>query len=218
MENLRNCVPHKGYNKQNKLKAEIILHRPVSRASSSKFFSFFDKCDKLVLGSKRKTLTHKVCSMIKKIILYSFLLALLLLQATGVAFSQPKAVEEKVPDIRFGKITFQAREFESGTPPLRMLEVQVEILNKSRKIIAPSNSIRVVVVPKEIIFPEGTSVAEFNPTQEEITVPVPLSPNTGRMVIFGFSLPEKKPESITFEVQINPPGGENSVVKWQSGD
>ncbi len=155
--------------------------------------------------------------MIKKIILYSSLLTLLLFQAAGVVFSQPKAVEEKA-DVRFGKITFQGRDFESATPPLRMLEVQIEILNKSRRIAAPSNSIRVVVVPKEIKFPEGTSAAEFNPTQEEITVTVPLPPNTGRMVIFGFSLPEKRPESITFEVQMNPPDGENSIVKWESGN
>jgi len=155
--------------------------------------------------------------MIKRIILYSSLLVLLVLQTTDVAFSQPKAVEEKA-DIRFGRITFQTRDFESATPPLRMLEVQVEIFNKSRKITASSNSIRVVVVPKEIKFPEGISDVEFNPSQEEVTLPVPLSPNTGRMLIFGFSLPEKKPESITFEVQINPPGGENSVVKWESGN
>ena len=153
--------------------------------------------------------------MIRKIILYSSLL--LLFQAAGVAFSQPKTVEEQA-DIRFGKIAFQTREFESATPPLKMLEIQVEILNKSRRITAPSNSIRVVVIPKEIKFPEGTSGAEFNPTQEEMTVPASLSPNTGRMVIFGFSLPEKKPESITFEVQMNPPGGEKSTVKWESGN
>ncbi len=155
--------------------------------------------------------------MIKRIIFYPSLLVLLVLQATEVSFSQPKAVEEKA-DIRFGKITFQTRDFESATPPLRMLEVQVEIINKSRRITASSNSIRVVVVPKEIKFPEGISGAEFNPAQEEVTVPVSLSPNTGRMLIFGFSLPEKKPESITFEVQINPPGGENSMVKWESGN
>lgn len=155
--------------------------------------------------------------MIKKIIFYSSLLALLLFQTTGVAFSQPKAVEEKA-DIRFGKITFQTREFESATLPLKMLEVQIEVLNKNRRITAPPNSIRVVVVPKEIKYPEGTPAAEFHPAQEETTVTVPLPPNTGRMVIFGFSLPEKKPESITFEVQINPPDGENSMVKWESGN
>ncbi len=156
--------------------------------------------------------------MIKKIIFYLSLLVLLLFQATGVATSQPKSTDEKGPVIKFGKITFQTREFESAVPPLKMLEVQVEILNESRRSPAPLNSIRVVVVPKEIKFPEGTSAAEFKLTQEEMTIPASLPPNTGRMVIFGFSLPEKKPESITFEVQINPPDGEKSVVKWESGN
>ncbi len=134
-----------------------------------------------------------------------------------LVLSQPKDGEEKA-DIKFGKITFQIRDFESATPPLKMLEVQIEILNKSRKVIAPANSIRVVMIPKEIKFSEGTSGVEFKPSQEEITVPAPISPNTGRMVMFGFSLPEKKLESITFEIQINPPGGENSLVKWEGGN
>ncbi len=156
--------------------------------------------------------------MIKKAIFYWSVLALLIFQTTGVVFSQPKTVEEKGPDIKFGKITFQTREFESGTLPLKMLEVQVEVLNKSRRVTAPSNSIRVVVVPNEIKFPEGTSAGEFKLTQEEMTIPASLPPSTGRVVTFGFSLPEKKPESITFEVQINPPDGEKSVARWENRD
>ncbi len=155
--------------------------------------------------------------MIKKIIFYSSLLALLLFQVMSVAFSQPKTIEEKA-DIKFGKITFQIREFESATPPLKMLELQVEIINGSRTIPAPPNSIRVVVVPTEIKFPEGTSSSEFKLTQEEMTIPSSLPPGTGRMVIFGFSLPEKMPESIAFEVQINPPDGEKRVARWENRD
>jgi len=162
-------------------------------------------------------MSRRMSQMIKRIVLYSSLLSLLLPSAT-VVFSQSKAVEEKGPDIGFGKITFQTRDFESATPSLKMLEVQVEILNKSRGIIAPPNSIRVVVVPKELKYPEGISTAEFKPTQGETTITVPLPPNTGRMLIFGFSLPQPKPESITFEIQINPPGGENSTVTWESGN
>ncbi len=158
--------------------------------------------------------------MIKKtkVIFYSFLLSLLLSLVTDIVFSQPKIAEEKGPAIKFGKITFQTREFESAMPPLKMLEVQVEILNDSRRIPAPPNSIKVVVIPKDIKYPEGTSGAEFSPPQEEMTIPAPLSPNTGRIVIFGFSLPEEKPESITFEVQINPPDGQKSVARWESRD
>ncbi len=154
--------------------------------------------------------------MTKKIIFYSLLLIFFLFQATG-AFSQTKAVEKK-PDIKFGKITLQTREFESATLPLKMLELQFEIINGSRTIPAPPNSIRVVVVPNEIKFSEETSAGEFKLTQEEMTIPSSLPPGTGRMVIFGFSLPEKKPESITFEVQINPPDGQKSVARWENKD
>jgi hypothetical protein len=153
--------------------------------------------------------------MVTKIAFY--FLFLFMFQITDSVYSQPKDGEEKA-DIKFGKINFQTREFESATPPLKILEIQIEILNKSRKLIAPANSIRVVVVPREIKFPEGTSTVEFKPSQEEVVVPVSLSPNTGRIVIVGFSLPEKKPESITFEIQINPPDGENSLMRWEGGN
>jgi hypothetical protein len=154
---------------------------------------------------------------VKKIIFCSSLLSLLLLLATAIVLSQPKPVEEKAPEISFGEITFWVREFEPTTSSLKLLEIHIEIFNKSRRIGAPSNSIKVVVVPKEIKYPEGTSAPEFNPTQEETTLTVPLPPNTGRILIFGFSLPEKEPESITFEVQINPPDGEKKTVKWEGG-
>ncbi len=168
------------------------------------------------VGTKGKT-GKNGCGMAKKIIICLSLLFVLFFSSMSVVLSQPKDAEEKA-DIRFGKINFQTREFESAIPPLKILEVQIEILNNSRKLTAPANSIRVVVVPKEIKFPEGTSGIGFKPGQEEVTVPVSISPNTGRMVILGFSLPERKPESITFEIQINPPGGENSIVKWEGGN
>ena len=153
--------------------------------------------------------------MIKKTIFYSLILILLFSLAMGEAFPQPKAVEEKGPEISLEKITFLVREFEPTTSPLKMLEIHIEILNKSRRITAPPNSIRAVVVPKEIKYPEGASATEFNLTQEETTLTIPLPPNTGRILIFGSQLPEKKPESITFEIQINPPDGEKKTVKWE---
>jgi len=143
------------------------------------------------------------------VVVFSFFLV------TENVFAQPKAVEEKGPEIRLGEVTFLVRDFESTTPPLKMLEIHVEILNKSRRITAPPNSIRAVVVPKEIKYPEGASATEFNLTQEETTLTIPLPPNTGRILIFGSQLPEKKPESITFEIQINPPDGEKKTVKWE---
>jgi hypothetical protein len=155
--------------------------------------------------------------MVRRIMLYSSLLSLLLFQTMGVAFSQPKAIEEKGPEISLGEINFWVREFEPTTFSLKLLEVHVEIVNKSRRIGALPGSIKVVVVPKEIKYPDGTSAVEFNPSQEETTLALPLPPNAGHIIIFGFSLPEKKPESITFEVQINPPDGEKKTVKWEGG-
>ncbi len=161
-------------------------------------------------------MSGKMSRKIKRIILYSFLLSLLLPPAT-VIFPQSKATEE-VPDIRFGKITLQTRDFESVTPPRKILEVQVEILNKSGRIIAPPNSVRVVVVQRELKYPGGISAAEFKPTRAETTITDPLPPGAGRTLVFGFSFPEQKPDSITFEIQINPPDGENSTVTWARGD
>ena len=153
----------------------------------------------------------------KKITLYLSVVVFSFFLLTEEVCPQPKAVVEKGPDIRLGEVTFLVRDFESTTPPLKMLEIHVEILNKSRRIAAPPNSIRAVVVPKEIKYPEGASATEFNLTQEETTLTIPLPPNTGRVLIFGSQLPEKKPESITFEIQINPPDGEKKTVKWEGG-
>jgi hypothetical protein len=75
-----------------------------------------------------------------------------------------------------------------------------------------------VVTPKEIKFPEGTPVTEFALNPEEVTLDLPLPPSTGRVSIIGYSLLEKKPESITFEIQVNPPDGEKKMVKWEGNE
>ena len=162
-----------------------------------KTFSFEQRYDKLIQ-------THFVIRYSSALFLF------LLLQPLGVVLSEVKG-----PDIRLGEITFRVREFQSTPSPLRMLEIHIEVLNPSRSSTAPANSIKVVVVPKEVKYSGGASVPGFNPTQEETTFPVPLPPNMGRILIIGFSLPETKPESITFEVQVNPPDGEKKIVKWE---
>jgi hypothetical protein len=165
-----------------------------------------------------QTLTgDKMGKLIRKIIVYSSALIFLQCLATGVGFSQSKAVEERGPDIRLGEINFSVREFQSTPSPLRMLEIHIEIYNKSRQVTAPPNSIKLVLVPKETKYPEGVPGGEFDPGQHETTIAVPLPPITGRIVTFGFSLPEKIPESMTFEIQMNPPEGETKTVKWESG-
>jgi hypothetical protein len=153
--------------------------------------------------------------MIKKIIFYFFILTLFLLLGIKDIFSQPKV--EKPPEIKFGQINFQMRELGSPPSQQRMLEIQIEILNRSPRSTAPPNSIKVVVTPKEVKFPEGTSVTEFTLNPEEVILNLPLPPSTGRVLIIGYSLLETKPESITFEIQMNPPDGEKKTVKWEGG-
>lgn len=159
----------------------------------------------------------KMKNLIRKAMVCSSALVLLLFLVTGVGFSQSKAVEEKGPDIRLGGISFLVRELPSTPSPLKMLEIHIEIFNKSRQTTAPPNSIKLVLVPKETKYPEGAPGAGFDPGQQETTISVPLSPGTGRILTFGFSLPEKIPESMTFEIQMNPPEGETKTVKWESG-
>jgi hypothetical protein len=131
----------------------------------------------------------------------------------GEGLSQP-LIKEELPQIKLGDITFKMREFES-TPPLKILELQIEILNQSRQSAAPSNSIKVAVTPKEIESSPTPSTTKFNPTPEETTLDLPLPPRTSRVVLVGYSFQTESPESITFEVQINPPEGEKKTATWQ---
>ena len=153
--------------------------------------------------------------LIRKTIIYSSILIFLLFLATVVVLSQPKAVVEQGPDIRLGETHFQVRELGSPPSQVKMLEIQIEVLNRSTRSTAPPNSIKVLVIPKEVKFSEGTPVTEFALNPEEVTLNLPLPPSTGRVLIIGYSLLEAKPESITFEVQINPPDGEKKTVKWE---
>ena len=153
--------------------------------------------------------------MIKKIIFCFFILTLFFLSGIRDVFSQPKV--EKGPEIRLGEIRFQTRE--AGSPPsqFKMLEIHIEVINRSRTSAAPPNSIKVVVIPKEVKFPKGTSVTEFSLNPEEVTLNLPLPPSTGRVLIIGYLLPETKPESIPFEIQMNPPDGEKKTATWGGG-
>jgi hypothetical protein len=151
--------------------------------------------------------------MIKKIIFCFFISTSFFLLGSKDVFSQPKV--EKTPEVKFGQINFQIREL--GSPPTqqRMLEIQIEILNRSIRSTVPPNSIKVLVKPKEVKFPEGAPLTELVLNPEEVTLNLPLAPSTGRVLIIGYSLLEAKPESITFEVQVNPPDGEKKTVKCE---
>jgi len=156
--------------------------------------------------------------MLKRIIIYAFVSIFFLFLGVREVLPQPKAKVEKGPEIRLGEIRFQTREIESTPSQPRMLEIQIEVINRSRTSAAPPNSIKVLVTPKEVKFSEGTPVTEFALNPEEVTLSFPLPRSTGRMLIIGYSLLETKPESITFEVQVNPPDGEKKTVKWEGSE
>lgn len=150
----------------------------------------------------------------KKTIFFLTILISLFFFWVGAGLSQPASEAEKGPEIKLGEVTVKIREFDS-TPPLKILELQIEIVNWSRQSAAPPNSIKVVVTPKEIKFSSTKSTSEFTPTPEETTLSLPLPPRTGRVMIIGFPLHTESLESITFEVQINPPEGEKKIVTWE---
>ena len=154
-------------------------------------------------------------NMSKRIIICAFVLIFLLSLGTTEVYSQAKPKVEKSPEIKLGQINFQIRELGSPPSQQRMLEIQIEILNRSIRSVVPPNSIKVLVTPKEVKFQEGTPVTELALSPEEVTLNLPLAPSTGRVLIIGYSLHETKPESITFEIQVNPPDGEKKMVKWE---
>jgi len=156
-------------------------------------------------------------NLIRKAVVRSSPLVLLVFLVMGVGLFHSRAAEEKGPDIRLKGISFLVRELPSTPSPLKILEIHIEIYNKSRQATAPANSIKLVLVPIETKYPEGAPGTPFDPGQQETTIAVPLPPVTGRIMTFGFSLPEKIPESMTFEIQINPPEGEKKTAKWESG-
>jgi hypothetical protein len=149
-------------------------------------------------------------------VIWSSTVVLLQSLVMGVGFSQSKIAEEKGPEISVKEISFLVRELPSTPSPLKILEIHVEIYNKSRRATAPADSIKLVLVPKETKYSEGTPRTKFDPGQQETMVTVPLPPATGLIMTFGFSLPEKIPESITFDIQVNPPEGEKKTATWES--
>jgi hypothetical protein len=146
--------------------------------------------------------------------LYFPFLILLFALSHGESLSQSVVKDEKGPHINLGKINFKIREIESTPSPLKLLELHIEILNKGRQSVAPSNSIRVAVVPKEVKFAPNKSGGDLGLTSEETTLNLSIPPGTGRVLIIGFTIPKEGIESITFEVQINPPEGDKKTVSF----
>ena len=154
-------------------------------------------------------------NLTKKAVIWSSTVVFLQSLVMGVSFSRSEVAEEKGPEITVKGISFLVRELPSTPSLLKILEIHVEIYNKSRRATAPANSIKLVLVPTESKYAQGTPGSKFDPGQHETTVTVPLPPATGLIMTFGFSLPEKIPESMTFDVQVNPPEGEKKTATWE---
>ncbi len=142
--------------------------------------------------------------------------ALIFLQGLGgLGLWTSNATEEKGPEVILRDIGFLLKKVSSTPSPVEILEIHIEVLNKSRQATAPAGSIKLVLIPKETKYPKGAPGTELALDEQETMIAVPLAPGTGRIMTFGFSLPGKAPESMTFEIQLNPPEGEKKTATWQ---
>ncbi len=153
--------------------------------------------------------------MAKRLFLCLPILIFLFFPGMGEGLSQPVGKTEKGPEIRMGEVTVRLRNFESGPSPFKILELQIEILNKSRQSAAPPKSILVVVTPKEAKFSSTQSAVEWTPIPQETPLDLPLPPKTKRVIMIGYPFHKETPQSIVFDVQINPPEGEKKTVTWE---
>lgn len=148
---------------------------------------------------------------------YFFILVLILIfffPQKDCIFSQIREDGEKLP-LKFGSITFNTRETESKPSEIKFLEIYIELLNTSRKKTIPANSTRIVLEPKEIKFLDHSNEISWLINKEEKIIDFPLPPLSGRVVVFGILLPQKKLQSISFEIQFNPPYGEKRLIIWE---
>ena len=145
-----------------------------------------------------------------------FFLLLLFLPETAQVFSQPAQQEETLPQVRLEDINFRVRDIGSPPSSFRLLEVHISVFNPSQKVAVPPNSIKLAIVPKEVTSLDLPPKDGLDLEPEITTLNIPLAPRTGRILIAAFSLPKEGVESITFEIQINPPQGEKKTATWQA--
>jgi hypothetical protein len=130
----------------------------------------------------------------------------------GDCLAQSPLQGEQEPTAKLGEIYVRIREIESTPSPLRMLEVHVQVLNQSRKVPIPAGSVRVRVTPEEILYAGADQPSRIPPDPEEVTLPSQILPGAGQFIYVGFSLDKGSPQSATFEIQINPPRGDQKTI------
>ncbi len=149
-----------------------------------------------------------------KILLIGFLFLWSLNPTGREGLSQAPVPSGKDLPVRIGSVDFRIREIEATPAPIRMLEIQIEIINRSNKETVPSNAVKIVVTPKTVQFSTEGSAGSFAPPPGEVIVTSPILPRSGRIGIVGFSLPREKLDSISFEIQINPPEGDKKTATY----
>ena len=150
---------------------------------------------------------------LKKTIVGQFIAIMMVLIGSDYGLPQPPPKEE-IARGTLGNITFYIREIEAKPSPLTILEVQVEILNRSRRSTVLPNSVKATVAPIEIKL-SSEQKNGFSLSTEEVALTAPISPGGSRLLIIGFQIPRERLESIVFEVQINPPDGEKKIIQWE---
>jgi hypothetical protein len=131
------------------------------------------------------------------------------------AYSQASASPAKDLPVSIGAIDFRVKEFEATPSPIRMLELQIEVVNKSEKMTIPPNAVKIVAIAKVISFSSLSPTQDFSPPAGEVTLTLPLPPRGIHIGILGFSLPPGKLEAISFQIQINPPEGEKKDATFR---
>ena len=144
-----------------------------------------------------------------------FLLVFLFVLDPGHVFSQPVQQEELALQVRLESIDFRVREIPSSPAPVTLFEVHVSVFNPSPKATVPANSITLEIVPREITFLSPPPKDQPHLQPEITTLNFALAPRTGRLRITAFSLPMQAVESLTFDIQINPPKGERKTATWR---
>jgi len=149
-----------------------------------------------------------------KIVLIGFLFLCSFNPGGRESLSQAPVRPGKDLPVRIGPIDFRIREIDATPSSIRMLEMQIEIINRSNQVTVPPNSVTLVAIAKEVRFSTERTTNNFTPPPGEVTLTLPLPPRSSRVGIIGFSLPREKLESISFEIQINPPDGEKKTVTY----
>jgi hypothetical protein len=160
-----------------------------------------------------KTDRNLIISRVSSFSLFCWVLLFAL--GTTHVLSQPAQQEETVLQVRLETISFRVREIPSSPSPLTLLEVHVSVFNPNQKVTFPADSIKLAIVPKGITF-LSTAPKDQPDLQPEITtLNFALAPGTGRLLITAFSLPMASVESVTFDIQLNPPQGEKKTATWK---